>query len=267
MTSFTRTWDSNYEGLPQNSESAKKGASRIREVRTDIAERMQVDHRWAGDQYDGQHLQVTMQALDADPTFPDGNKVGILYCKLQNNGGVELYYKDSNGNVTPITSSLSGVISVMTGTIIAVGNTTSIAEVAARKGDSYIFCDGQAVSRTDFSALFGAIGTIWGSGDGINTFNVPDLRGRALIGGGQGSGLTNRIAGQTMGEETHVLTIPELPAHTHQAALSGPANPGPVVAFQGATTSDTVGAVANTGSNQPHNNMQPSAVINWMIKT
>src|SRR5260370_42480921 len=61
-------------------------------------------------------------------------------------------------------------------------------------------------SRSTYSALFQAIGTNWGSVDG-SSFNVPDLRGRAPIGTGQGVNLTNRTVGQLIGEETHILTI------------------------------------------------------------
>src|SRR5690606_28135610 len=55
--------------------------------------------------------------------------------------------------------------------------------------DKWLECDGSAVSRSTYSSLFAAIGTTWGVGDGETTFNVPDLRGRTLIGAGTGSGL------------------------------------------------------------------------------
>jgi microcystin-dependent protein len=45
----------------------------------------------------------------------------------------------------------------------------------------YLLCDGSAVSRATYSKLFGVIGSTWGGGDGINTFNLPDCRGRVLV--------------------------------------------------------------------------------------
>jgi microcystin-dependent protein len=55
----------------------------------------------------------------------------------------------------------------------------------------YLECDGSAVSRTTYAALYAAIGTTWGSGDGSTTFNLPDLRETALVGiGTRGSGVT-----------------------------------------------------------------------------
>ena len=60
----------------------------------------------------------------------------------------------------------------------------------------------QAVSRSTYSALFSAIGTTYGTGDGSSTFNLPDLQGRTAIGSGSGSGLSARSLGATGGFET-----------------------------------------------------------------
>jgi microcystin-dependent protein len=96
------------------------------------------------------------------------------------------------------------------------GFVTDYAGAAAPAG--WLLCDGQAYSRTTYAALFAALGGIgspWGQGDGSATFNVPDLRGRVTIGFGQGAGLTNRPLGGTGGEENHLLTLGEIPSHTH----------------------------------------------------
>lgn len=71
---------------------------------------------------------------------------------------------------------------------------------------SWLECDGSAVSRTTYAALFSIIGTTWGVGNGTTTFNVPDLRGRAPVGAGTGSGLTARTLGVSAGAETVTLT-------------------------------------------------------------
>lgn len=155
----------------------------------------------------------------------------------------------------------------------------------------FLLCDGSAVSRTTYSALFAAIGVVWGAGDTTTTFNVPDLRGRATIGSGTGSGLTARTLGQqTIGEENHVLTVAELAAHNHvinvsdpghihsvnQAVnLSGNTNPtnlGSGLTFGAGTVTQTAftGITAtsnNNGSGTAHNTMQPSAVVTKLIKT
>lgn len=154
----------------------------------------------------------------------------------------------------------------------------------------FLLCDGSSVSRSIYAALFSKIGTIWGVGDGSTTFNVPDLRGRATIGSGTGSGLTARTVGQqTIGEETHTLTVAELAAHNHVINISDPGHvhstsnfvftvnnnisvgaPGNASNAPGVVNSAVTGITAtsnNNGSGTAHNTMQPSAVVTKLIKT
>ncbi|GAB5389530.1 MAG: hypothetical protein Alpg2KO_24980 [Alphaproteobacteria bacterium] len=132
----------------------------------------------------------------------------------------------------------------------------------------YLLCDGSAVSRSTYSDLFAAIGTQWGSGDGSTTFNLPDIRGRVAIGSGAGSGLTARTLAQTLGEEEHTLTEAELPSHDHTSygqvtgRASGSSN------LRGMSSAGTSNIqTSETGGDDSHNNMQPSAVVTKIIKT
>lgn len=126
----------------------------------------------------------------------------------------------------------------------------------------FLVCDGSAVSRTAFSLLFAAISTFYGVGDGSSTFNLPDKRGRTSIGAGTGAGLSPRIRGNKIGAEE--ATAP-LPAHNH--------GNGATLFSQGAQGGSggqlvTVTATASAGSGTGvHNNMQPSEVDLWIIKT
>ena len=132
--------------------------------------------------------------------------------------------------------------------------------------DGYLLCDGSAVNRTTYARLFAAIGTTWGAGNGSTTFNLPDGRGRTLIGAGTGSGLTERTLGETLGEESHVLITDEMPAHDHEytrRAAAFQANTGTINVT--ATTNSTANT-GSTGGGAAHNNMQPSFVGNWIIK-
>jgi len=81
----------------------------------------------------------------------------------------------------------------------------------------WFVCDGTQVSRTTYAALFAAIGTYWGPGDNVNTFNLPDFRGRAPIGyvTAPVGGITGRAFGSLGGEENHALSIAELATHGH----------------------------------------------------
>lgn len=130
----------------------------------------------------------------------------------------------------------------------------------------WLVCDGSEVSRTTYAALFGIIGTVWGAGDGSTTFNLPDLRGRTPIGAGTGAGLTARTLGQSLGAETHQLTTGEIPAHVH---TYGPNSGGGTTGSAGTLRARSITLIdsGSEGSDGAHNNMQPSTVVNWIIKT
>lgn len=132
--------------------------------------------------------------------------------------------------------------------------------------DGWLECIGQSLLRADYPALFTAIGVTWGAADGTH-FTLPDLRGRAPIGAGQGTGLTNRALAASGGFETHTLTSAEMPVHQHNARGSGAVTPNspyinaPIVAsgpFGVAITSPTGGGGA-------HANMQPWAGVKFII--
>lgn len=78
----------------------------------------------------------------------------------------------------------------------------------------WLLCDGSAVSETTYAALFALLGYAYGIGD-AGTFKLPDLRGRVVVGAGQGASLTNRTLAQQFGSEAHLLTSAEMPSHTH----------------------------------------------------
>lgn len=88
-------------------------------------------------------------------------------------------------------------------------------------GPKWLECDGTAVSRSSYGALFAYLGTAWGPGDGSSTFNLPDLRGRAPIGVGAGSGLTARALAEVGGVEAVSLTGAQSGVPAHQHAVGG----------------------------------------------
>jgi len=139
----------------------------------------------------------------------------------------------------------------------------------------YLLCDGAAISRSTYSALFALVGTTYGSGDGSSTFNIPDLRGRVIagqdnMGGSSANTLTNAQADQlggTLGEETHTLTIAQMPAHTHDSGLgetNDSSSGGDPIYRPGDTPIVTTGS---TGGGTAHNNVQPTIILNYIIKT
>lgn len=132
--------------------------------------------------------------------------------------------------------------------------------------DGFLICDGSELLASEFENLFSAIGITYGTGQAAGSFKLPDLRGRVPVGAGQGDGLTERAIGAFGGAEMHQLSVEEMPSHTHDLPV-----PMGVYANGGNTqfnfnTSGTVKTVKSTGGDQPHNNMQPFVVINYIIK-
>lgn len=165
---------------------------------------------------------------------------------------------------------------------------------------NWLICDGSAVSRTDYPSLFEAIGIKYGAGDGVNTFNLPNLKGRTPIGKDSAQTEFNDLA-KIGGEKAHLLTAAEsgLPAHNHvqdphfhqvgaSSAANGtadvllnqesstPTHAGWSVALQAAAAGlRRLVATTNTASNKPnaaenatqaHNILQPYTVVNFIIK-
>ncbi len=140
----------------------------------------------------------------------------------------------------------------------------------------WLFCDGSAVSRTTYAALFSAISTTYGAGNGTTTFNLPDIRGRTVIGTGTGSGLTARSLAGTGGGESVALSTAELPSHNHNVLLNGALVYHLGTSGAGANRLDAAGAVTGgggasfynttgTGSGTAHNNMQPFIAFHAII--
>jgi microcystin-dependent protein len=147
--------------------------------------------------------------------------------------------------------------------------------VFAPKG--WALCNGQLLPINQNQALFSLLGTTFG-GDGRVNFALPDLRGRTPIHVGSGHTL-----GEKAGEQTHTLSIAEIPTHTHVLSASSslanaPVPYGPsagnllarteVSQIYGPASSlvaMNAGSVANVGGSQAHLNMQPFLTLSFCI--
>jgi microcystin-dependent protein len=136
----------------------------------------------------------------------------------------------------------------------------------------WAFCDGQIMPISQNQALFSLLGTTYG-GDGIQTFALPNLQGRTPIHVRNGY-----FPGERGGEEAHALTVSEMPNHLHTAVATSVtadatspqggfwANAG-ISTFSTNTPNTTMAplAVSNAGGSQPHPNLSPYLVLNFVI--
>lgn len=143
----------------------------------------------------------------------------------------------------------------------------------------WLLCDGRLLSISEYTFLFNVIGYSFGGSGG--QFNLPNPAGRVPGITGSGAGLTTRTMGQSVGAETHTLTVAEMPTHTHgvfdpghaHSYVNQPNATSVQVPISGTDVADNVNVSQNTGSNttgitlsnaglsNAHNNMQPTLFL------
>lgn len=140
--------------------------------------------------------------------------------------------------------------------------------------ENWLLCSGQAVLRSQYSDLYAVISNRFGAVTDDTTFRLPDLRGRVPIGAGTGSGLTARSLSQTTGTETHPLSVAEMPSHRHRLAANynflGTGADSFTLSDASTSLKQGVETYTDYTGGSPvtaHNNMQPSIVLNYLIRT
>ena len=141
----------------------------------------------------------------------------------------------------------------------------------------WAFCNGQPMPISENETLFQLIGTTYG-GDGQETFNVPDLRGRLPLHQGTFLG-TTYVIGESAGTEEVTLTTQQMPVHNHGALAASvtadqtgaqgalPANSVTITPYLNTAPDAAFNAqaVGPAGGNQPHTNLQPYLCIDFII--
>lgn len=179
--------------------------------------------------------------------FQAGNQASNQLSAL--GGGTGLSSPGTSGNV--LTSNGTGWVS-STPTYVPTGGMMMWGTASAPTG--YLLCNGSAVSRSTYSALFAVIGTAFGSGDGSTTFNLPDFRDRFPVGAG-----TTYSANSTGGSKdaitvahTHTGTTDSNGAHQHLVVASvgntGAPSPGTGPTVDGSNSVSAFGWSANSES-------------------
>lgn len=140
---------------------------------------------------------------------------------------------------TTVSQTSAGVTSAPPGGIMDYGGLTA--------PSGWLLCDGSAVSRTTYSALFAAIGVLYGTGDGSTTFNIPDCQGRATVGLAGASGHTDV---KTVGNNDGTALASRRPKHKHTVVQPtiNISDPSHAHTESGFTTPATQAATAGGGS-------------------
>lgn len=125
--------------------------------------------------------------------------------------------------------------------------------------EDWKFCDGSTLPIADYPELYEVIGSTFGEATETE-FYLPDLRGRVPVGVSD----VHTMA-ETGGEETHVLTIEEMPSHNHSFSAGNTVNDGNIPYRCRGDASRTV-YTNKTGGGLAHNNMQPYLTLNYIIK-
>lgn len=148
----------------------------------------------------------------------------------------------------------------------------------------WLICDGRAVSRTTYAALFALWGTTYGAGDGSTTFNLPDARGRTMVGrdstalAGSAGVIASSALGTKTGAENVTLTTAQMPSHIHNTIFYPSSDEAPGFGLSASATFQNRPLVKNsapvfanaslleaTGSGSAHNNMQPSIIVHHIV--
>jgi microcystin-dependent protein len=143
----------------------------------------------------------------------------------------------------------------------------------------FAMCNGQILAISQNAALFSLLGTTFG-GDGISNFGLPNMQGNVPVHFGQGPGLSDYVEGQTGGSAAVTLLLNEMGQHNHPVACSDQqadqSSPGGFVwaveptglvnpYVNAAPNVQMANALGNAGGGQPHNNMMPYLVVNFII--
>jgi microcystin-dependent protein len=187
-------------------------------------------------------------------------------------------------------------------TNVLIGSIMDYAGTTVPPGSGWLLCYGQEISRVTYAALFAAIGTLFGIGDGVTTFRIPDCRGRVRAGqddmGGSSanrltgsiSGLDGDILGAVGGVESTTLSISQMPYHNHggatgyvsanhthqylyaantsypvQSGYGAGVWSGVTYLNSGSESANHYHSISAQGDGLGHTNMQPTIIFNTII--
>lgn len=236
-------------------------------------------------------VQVTNLLTDNNYIITEGaDSKGVIYIDVSDNGAYTIAANSKPGDddyatITVYSSnscSITGITDSRTDSTKTIQKTTEIITQQASEPEKvgvikmfsgsvpplgWLLCDGAAISRTKYSKLFSVIGITYGSGDGETTFNLPNLKGKTVVGLDSSDTDFNTL-GKTGGEKNHTLTVSEMPIHTHRQGFRYGVASGTAATMKSSEVNGGggFGNTESTGGGQAHNNLQPYIVLNYIIK-
>lgn len=238
---------------------------------------------------DGDTAATSTTLVDADrvPVNDDGTMVQVALTDFKTYMNTSGNILTINGLTYPTADGTSGQFMTTDGagtlsfasqsTAFSSGMIMPFAGTSAPTG--WVFCDGAAISRTTYADLFTAIASTYGAGDGSTTFNVPDLRGRVIAGqddmGGtsadrltaQTGGIDGDTLGAVGGTETHTLALTEMPNSFYYNSNLSQVTLDNFASYNDTARVSDVITHTTQGGGGAHNNVQPTIVLNYIIKT
>ena len=289
------------DGLAQADDHLRLIKSTIKASFPNISGAMNATHTELNTVADGGTAATSTTLVDADRVVvnDDGTMVQVAMSDVTTYINAGMTLRDDVVTTSSIADNAVVTASITDGAVTAAKLATGAAFVSGMvmpyAGSSaptgWLLLHGQNVSRTTYADLFAAIGTTYGSGNGSTTFTLPDLRGRVVagqddMGGSSANRLTSSangtlngdILGGTGGSETHTLTTAQMPAHGHSitgtytidngSGGGGSFPHGSARSTPGVSIANFLNiSASNTGGGGAHNNVQPTIILNYIIKT
>lgn len=165
-------------------------------------------------------------------------------------------------------SDLSGTANAVNYLLPQIGD-YKLAAYTDAPNDSWMLCNGEAISRTDYAELFAKIGESYGVGNGTTTFNLPNWKGRFPAGYDPGDSDYNALtSAKSGGTKMNTLTVGQLPPHNHPFVDNtiGTGGPNNYATGGAATNQDNNKSTGDTGSGDPIENRPPYLPVNWLIR-
>lgn len=156
--------------------------------------------------------------IDATPPMANFNQLrNNVNSNAADLGVQNTFSQPQNGvaAILPAQFTILSQVQALLNNLMPIGVIVDFGGNSVPAGGTWALCDGSTYLRSN-TALFAAIGTLWGAGDGVSTANLPDFRRASSVGsGGAGTGTLGNSTGAAGGTESHSILVAELPAHNH----------------------------------------------------